>query len=618
MIVYNAVKSKFLQDIETNEIDEIILRNYKLKTQRSVGKSEISSWKNSLENVYRVLVDPLIPAETGIAVEFNIPQSSKRMDLVLSGWNAERRRTAVIIELKQWESLKSTGKDAIVETILGGNLCETSHPSYQAWSYAALLEDFNEAIETENIQLKPCCYLHNCKSDEVVNHEFYQSHTTLAPAFIRSDAEKLKLFIKQHIKYGDACENLFLIDEGKIRPSKQLADALSSLLKGNREFVMIDDQKLVYETALQLSRKSTEDEKQVLVVNGGPGTGKSVVAVNLLVALTARGKVSKYVSKNAAPRKVYESKLTGLMTQSRISNMFSGSGGFVTTEPNTFDALIVDEAHRLNEKSGLYQNLGENQILELIRSSKLSVFFLDEDQRVTLKDIGDRESILRWAALCGATVQEMTLSSQFRCNGSDGYLAWLDSLLRIRETANVTLVADEFDFRVFESASALHATITELNAVRNKARTVAGYCWDWKSKKDPSAMDIVIPESNFYAQWNLTTDGNLWILKPDSVAEIGCVHTCQGLELEYVGVLMGRDMVYRNGDWKIQPGERSRMDNSMKGYKSLLNTPEATKIEAVVKNTYRTLMTRGQKGCFVHSVDPETNEYLKSIAPTIQ
>ena len=618
MIVYNALKSKFLRDVETNEIDEIILRQYQLITKRSVGRSEVNSWKNSLENVYRVLVDPEIPTETGVAVEFNIPQSSKRMDLVLSGFNNERRRTAVIIELKQWESMKATEKDAVVETVLGGNLCETSHPSYQAWSYAALLEDFNEAIESENIQLKPCCYLHNCKSEAVVNSEFYRSHTDLAPAFIKSDAEKLKNFIKSHIKHGDESETLYLIDEGRIRPSKQLADALSSLLKGNREFVMIDEQKLVYETALQLARISSDDKKQVLIVNGGPGTGKSVVAVNLLVALTARGKVSKYVSKNAAPRKVYESKLTGLMTQSRISNMFTGSGSFVTTEPNTFDALIVDEAHRLNEKSGLYQNLGKNQIHELIQSSKLSVFFLDEDQRVTLKDIGDRESIYHWAAVNGATVKEMNLSSQFRCNGSDSYLAWLDTLLGIRQTANLTLHSEEFDFRVFDSVSEMHTAITDLNSTRNKARTVAGYCWDWKSKRDPSATDIAIPESNFYAKWNLASDGNLWILKPESVSEIGCIHTCQGLELEYVGVIMGRDLVYRNGQWKTQPGERSKMDNSMRGDKSILNTPEANKIGAVIQNTYRTLMTRGQKGCFVHSVDEETNEYLKSVSPTIQ
>ena len=154
------------------------------------------------------------------------------------------------------------------------------------------------------------------------------------------------------------------------------------MIKGNMEFVMIDDQKVVYENALALAKQSSENNKNVLIINGGPGTGKSVVAVNLLVALTKKGLLAHYVSKNAAPRAVYQSKLTGTLRQTEISNLFKGSGAFVGCKKNTFDALIVDEAHRLNEKSGLYGNLGENQVKEIIAASKFSVFFIDEDQKV--------------------------------------------------------------------------------------------------------------------------------------------------------------------------------------------------------------------------------------------
>ncbi len=132
-------------------------------------------------------------------------------------------------------------------------------------------------------------------------------------------------------------------------------------------------------------------------------------------------------------------------------------------EPNALDALIVDEAHRLNEKSGLYGNLGDHQVAEIIRAARCSVFFVDDDQRVTFKDVGEKAEICDIALAEGAEITEHGLSSQFRCNGSDGYLAWLDQLLDIRETANLDLDGIDYDFRVFDSPVELHRQIVELN-----------------------------------------------------------------------------------------------------------------------------------------------------------
>ena len=254
-----------------------------------------------------------------------------------------------------------------------------------------------------------------------------------------------------------------------------------------------------------------------MIIEGGPGTGKSVVAINLLVELTAREKVAKYVTKNAAPREVYESKLKGDFTKSHISSLFTSSGSFVDCELNTFDALVVDEAHRLNEKSGMFKNKGINQIKELIQASKLSVFFIDDAQRVTMSDIGEVESIRSWAKASDSNVTELKLESQFRCNGSDGYLAWVDNTLGIRTTANTTLDGISYDFRVCGSATELRNLIRERNLKSNKARMVAGYCWKWESKSHPGEMDIVLPEENFSAQWNFSDAGSPWILQPDSV-----------------------------------------------------------------------------------------------------
>jgi uncharacterized protein len=617
MIAYLETKGKFLEDVDSNRIEEKILEAFKKGYKRSVGKSEVSSWRNSMGYMHRILIDSEIPNDSGVAIEFGIPQTSKRIDFILTGKNAAAQQTAVIVELKQWTSAKSTKKDAIVRTVLGGGEHETNHPSYQAWTYAALLEDFNETVRDRGMALKPCAYLHNCASGETICSAFYAAHIEKAPAFLRDDASKLRAFIRSNVRHGDSGEMIYQIRDGKISPSKSLADSLASMLRGNREFIMIDDQKIVYETALELAEESSEGSKNVLIVEGGPGTGKSVVAVNLLVELTTRSKVAQYVTKNAAPRSVYESKLSGAMTRTRIGNLFKSSGAYTDSKPNDYDALVVDEAHRLNEKSGMFMNQGENQIKELINAAKFSVFFIDEDQRVTFKDIGEKSEIRHWARACRAKVTELVLESQFRCNGSDGFLAWVDHNLGIRETANPTLDGIDFDVVVCNTPTELRDRIVEKNKERNKARMVAGYCWDWTSKGDSAAYDIIFPEHGFQARWNLSEDGSLWILKPESVTEIGCIHTCQGLELDYIGVIFGPDFVVRNGRVATDATKRSRMDSSVKGFKKLLKeNPKAAedKADAIIKNTYRTLMTRGQKGCFIYAVDRETNEHFTLAA----
>jgi len=377
---------------------------------------------------------------------------------------------------------------------------------------------------------------------------------------------------------------------------------------------MIDDQKVVFERALSLADRADTDQKHVLIVEGGPGTGKSVVAVNLLVALTSKAMNARYVTRNSAPREVYENRLVGSFKKTMISNLFTGSGSFQSAAPSEFDVLIVDEAHRLNEKSGLYKNLGENQIMEIIRASNLAVFFLDEDQRVTFDDIGEVAEIERWARSEGAEVHRLELSSQFRCSGSDAYLAWLDNTLQIRETANVELREGEYDFRVVDSPAELRHLVLERNG-DNKSRMVAGYCWPWKSQKDSGVDDIVFADHGFSHQWNLKKHGGRWIEAPESVSEVGCVHTAQGLELDYVGVIVGPDLKVRDGEVITDASERASQDRTVWGYKKMLKQDRDRALELadrVIKNTYKTLMTRGMRGCYVYFVDDEAREFFQS------
>ena len=621
MIVYQQSKTGFLEDVFRRDIEDVVLGAFKARTGKSVSKAEVRSWKESLLAMAKVLNDPAIADSCGVGIEYGIPQSSKRIDFVLSGYGQDDSERVVIVELKQWTSAKKTEKDGVVRTRFERGEAEVSHPSYQAWSYAALLRDFNEEVYEGAISLMPCAYLHNHDNDGILTDPFYGEYLEKAPVFLRGEEERNRLrgFISKHVRKGDSGDLLYRIDRGRIRPSKGLVDALTGMLSGNQEFVLVDDQKVAYETILENARRAKTEKKKVVIVEGGPGTGKSVIAVNLLAALTESRLLAKYVTKNRAPRAVFEKRLSGTYRKSRIANLFVGSGAFTETETNVFDVLIVDEAHRLNEKSGLYANKGDHQIAEIIGSAKCSVFFIDEDQRVTWKDVGEKTEIERRARRAGAAVTKLELASQFRCSGSNGYLAWLDDVLGIRETANTALDTTRFDFQVFDSPEALRRVIVEKNRQRNAARMVAGYCWDWKSKKDPSAVDVVIPEHNFGMQWNLTQDGGLWIIAPESVEQIGCIHTCQGLEVDYIGVVIGPDLVVRDGQVQTRPEMRSKHDQSIKGYKQLSRTnPDAAKDKAaaIIKNTYRTLMTRGMRGCYIHCIDPDTGAYFRGrLAP---
>lgn len=619
MIIYSATKEQFIFDVQKNKIETEIYKMFQEKIGRT-SLAEIRSWQNSMMYMANVLMMSQSPDDSQVAIEYQVPNTSKRVDFIITGLDNEKLESVVIVELKQWDKAEITNKDAIIKSYVGGAVRELSHPSYQAWTYAKMIQEYNETVRNDNIQLYPCAYLHNFHNagfDNPILNQIYQEHLNRAPAFLRDDAERLTQFIDQYIKYGDNKDILYRIDNGRIRPSKSLGESIASMLDGNDEFFMIDDQKVVYEELKRLATTITANNKNVIIVEGGPGTGKSVIAINLLVELINEYQLNtQYVTRNAAPRGVYSALLKGYRKKSFIDNLFRGSGSYVHTESNYFDVLIVDEAHRLTEKSGMFQNLGENQMLELINASKLSIFFIDENQSVTWKDFGSKDEIRKHAEKLGAEVYEMALSSQFRCNGSDGYLAWLDNTLEIKETANVLLDTDDFDFQIVDDPNELREKIFELNKINNKARLLAGYCWNWDKDKrnDKLHHDINIPKYNFSMSWNLGSDGSEYLIKPESVNEAGCIHTSQGLEVDYVGVIIGKDLIYRNGKVITVPEERAKTDQSLKGFiKALKEDPETAlkRADEIIKNTYRTLLTRGMKGCYVYIDDLGLKQYIK-------
>lgn len=616
MLIYSGTKGQFDKDVLSGVIARKIENQFWAHGMSHDNPSEFKSWQNSLSEMQKVLGTAEFRDNIQVAIEYQIPQTAKRVDFLIAGLNNENKENVVVVELKQWEEAGKTSRHGIVTAYTGNMIRAVAHPSYQAYSYAKTIENFNATVQDENIGIWPCAYLHNYKKsklDEIAS-PLYQDVIDLAPLYIKNEEKKLRSFILKYVTKGPNRNLLYTIDHGKIRPSKALQDALGSMLKGNEEFVMIDEQKVVYETVLKLVEKSFKDgQKYTVIVEGGPGTGKSVVAIQLLAELVSnRGLNAQYVTKNAAPRNIYFEELKRDNYKSQyVKHLFKGSGNYYNIPKDTFDCLVVDEAHRLNAKSGIYQNLGENQIKEIIQASRVSVFFIDENQVVTTKDIGSVAEIKKWAKICGSKVfcdDSTKLTSQFRCNGSDGYIAFLDDLLGIRSTANFDGFDMEYDMRVFDDPKEMREILRQKNLINNKARMIAGYCYEWKTKysNDLSVYDIEL-DNGFKARWNFSTT-QTWAIDADSFDQVGCIHTSQGLEFDYVGIIIGKDLRLVDGHVITDASKRAKTDQSLKGLKS---KPNPVLADRIIRNTYKTLLTRGQKGCYIFCEDQNLQEYFK-------
>ena len=616
MIVYSGNLKQFSKDVLMGIIADRIEEEFERNGFIHHNDSEYRAFNNSLMVMNNVLCNNSgINQDIHIAIEYQIPLTSKRVDFLVTGYDENNKENVVIVELKQWESCSATSRDDVVTTYVGGGIRSVSHPSYQAYSYAKAIESFNETVREKSIGLHPCAFCHNYKDEYVdqIRHPKYDNAIELAPLFLKKDQLKLREFVKKYIKKPDNGEILYTIENGKIKPSIALQDAIASLLKGNEVFTMIDEQQVAYATIKKLVESTIDsDKKHTVIVQGGPGTGKSVIAINLLSQLINQGYNVEYVTKNAAPRNVFTTLLVRNDFKKRyVENLFKGSGSFCNTQANLFDCLLVDEAHRLNEKSGIFSNIGENQIKEIINASKISVFFIDEDQVVTTKDIGSIAEIKKWANELGSTVHfgdDLKLLSQFRCGGSDGYLAFLDNLLEIKPTANIDMIDIDYDIRVYDNPNEMREELRKINQINNKARMLAGYCYNWVSNKDINQYDIKL-EDGFEAQWNFANT-NTFAIDENSFDQVGCIHTSQGLEFDYCGVIIGKDLVYRNNRVLTNAKARAKTDQSLKGLYKFKNPEE--KASQIIRNTYKTLLSRGQKGCFIYCEDKELSEYIKT------
>lgn len=610
MIIYDDTLSKFAEDVSLNRISDIIYESLRDNNLSGGSDSEINSWNNSLHFMKDVLDTPSIPRDCEVAIEYNIPQTSKRVDFMILGRDHQMVEHVVIVELKQWarvEKVNDIFRHSVISDLRGGE--PVAHPSYQAYTYKKLLMNYGE---TDEVSLNPCAYLHNMSENyrAVIEDDIYSDWTSEAPVFLKSDVLKLRSFISQYINLKSSDDKLlYKIDYGKIKPTKSLQDSIDSMLCGNEEFQMVDEQAVAYDFIMNAIKNAQKDHrKHVLIIQGGPGTGKSVLAVNVLAdSISKLGLNASYITKNSAPRNCYEALLAKGNAKKMVDlkMAFKSPHSLPFIPANGLDVGLFDEAHRMQQKPFMYK--GNDMLHDAITASKVAVFFVDEDQRITVNDCYDVDAIKRYALDMGAvldTVQPFELKSQFRCNGSDGYIAFLDDVLEVRDTANKTFDDKSFDLRIFDSPSLMRDALRLVNAERNKSRMCAGYCYDWNVKFNRGDWDIMIED--FRAKWNLVND-SIFAVNPESFEQIGCIHTVQGMEFDYVGVLIGRDLVYRDGHVCTDKNAISKDDKTSK----IRSCGDPQLADRLIRNTYKVLLTRGQKGCFVYCEDEALREYLK-------
>ena len=611
MIIYSNTNLAFREDVESNRISDIIEQNFIEKIGHRESPAEKTAWRNSLQSMERVLRNSQIAEDCGVLIEYTIPNTSKRVDFIVTGCDENAEKNFVLVELKQWESAEATEIPELVHTFVGGRFRDVPHPSYQAESYNRMLGLMNEGIYANNITGHPCVYLHNYNKNnpEPLLDKRYEEGVKQAPIYFIDDYRKLQEYLRKMVGAGKGMDILYEMEHGRIRPSKALVDCVDSLYSGNDEFVLLDEQVVAFQTICkELASLKT---KKTIIVKGGPGTGKSVISFKVLHELIDRRLNAKFVAPNEAFREVMIKKLVASKVDKakNIKPLFGGSSTFYGVPANAYDVLVVDEAHRLKGK-GAFMYRGENQIQDIIHASRVNVFFVDDAQKVTPVDIGSVEEIRKAAEIEKSEVVELELKAQFRCSGAEGFVNWVTHTLQIEDTANYEGWDDEnYEFKIFDDPNEMMKVIRQKNVeTNNNARVVAGFAWNWSEEQNAEIEDVSIPEKEFHMPWNARNQRALYAVKEDSVNQVGCIHTVQGLEFDYVGVIIGNDLKFNIETHSLYTEYDEYKDGS--GKKGLKG--QQARLTQYVKQIYKVLMSRGRYGCYVYCRDENLGNYFKT------
>lgn len=619
MRLYSGTSQQFIQDTIQNQIAEKLKRAFFDYYRFNPSPGEVHSWRNSLRSISQVFQYSNL-LDHGIILEYQLPQTSRRLDCMICGKDKDKTDNAIIIELKQWEKCETSDGENEVLTWVGGAKRDRLHPSVQVGQYKMYLEDTHTAFysDASPVNLNACAYLHNYSYDpeDVIYNDKFKQALSSYPLFTADDVDNLKEYLNTKLSYGEGTEVLKRVEESKYRPSKKLMDHVGNVIKDKSEYVLLDEQLVIYDAVFACAKKGFHDkQKNVIIIKGGPGTGKSVIAINLMADLSLNGYNAHYATGSKAFTETLR-KVIG----ARGSAQFKYFNSYSNAESNNVDVLIADEAHRIRLTSNSRFTRKEKksdlpQIEELLDVSKVGVFFIDDDQVVRPNEIGSVDYIKQSAEKLGCKVTEYELETQFRCNGSDAFVNWINNTLDVKRTANVIWDQnEEFDFKIFSSPLELEQAIRNKVDKGNTGRVTAGFCWDWSDPKPDGTLEDDVIIGDYKRPWDAKPDArrlakgiptaSLWAYDPNGIDQIGCVYTAQGFEFDYVGVIIGPDLTYNFDNQKWVGNKEHSSDKVVKRSKE--------QFVDFVKNTYRVLLSRGMKGCYVHFMDKDTERFFKS------
>ena len=619
MRLYSGTSNQFIEDTTQNQIAEKMRDAFFQYLRYYPSPSEISSWRNSLRAMSLVLLTSKLD-DHGILLEYQLPLTSKRLDFLICGVDASSTPQAVIVELKQWERCQMADGENEVSTFVGGGNREVLHPAAQVGQYMTYLQDTHTAFygDPVPIGLSACTYLHNYRfvPEDVLFADKFRTLIERCPVFTEDDVNKLRGYMTSRLSGGNGLAVLGRIEDSKYRPSKKLMEHVGTVIKGKPEYILLDEQLVVYDKVHAVAKQGFHDSrKTVIIVKGGPGTGKSVIAINLMADLLLR----EYNAHYATGSKAFTETLRKIIGN-RGSVQFKFFNSYTNAEPNSVDVLISDEAHRIRKTSSNWRTPSAKrsevpQVDELLRAAKVAVFFIDDAQVVRPDEIGSVAYIKGAAARLGSSVFEYELEAQFRCAGSDAFVNWVNNTLGIRRTANVLWEGDkEFDFRIVGSPQELEGMIREKVSQGHTGRVTAGFCWPWSYPREDGTLLDDVKIGDYSRPWNAKPDAkklakgippaSIWAYDPNGIEQVGCVYTAQGFEFDYVGVIFGLDLRFSFAEQQWKGYKENSYDSVVKR--------SGDKFTDLMKNTYRVLLTRGLKGCYVHFMDKETEMFFRS------
>lgn len=621
MLIYKGSSEQFIQDVRFNRIADIMEKNYFDYTGYRVGDGEYRSWQNSLNHVKNLLEIAELH-DNMIELEYQIPYNSNRIDCLIFGEDESGQSNAVLIELKQWDHVTATEIDGnYVETYVGKGNRLVAHPSQQVQGYHHYLLNFVEEFEKlPPFSLTSFSYCHNYSRQADESGLFAGQYAEVLqkfPVYCKEDVEVLANRLKSLLMHGHGTEIFNRFMQSRIRPGKKLLEHAHKVITNEPVFSLINEQVVARNVIVtKLNQAHKKKEKSVIIVEGGPGTGKSVIALNILAEAAGRGKTVSYACKSKSFTEGLK-KMVGKQAGMLFNNLYR----FVPSRvgENEYDLILVDEAHRIQNSSNFQYTKKEDrtdmpQVEQLIRAAKTSVFFVDNYQNVRNQEIGSTYLIRKAAERLGAKAHAVKLESQFRCMGSNDYLEWIESILGLTDEVRYLEKSEIFDFQIVDSPTELYESVRRHeDAKANSARLVAGYCWEWSDPNPDGTLVKDVKIGEFEMPWEAKEGKKVqkgipfwyqWAYHPGGINQVGCIYTAQGFEFEYIGVIIGPDLRYDPSTDSLTGDISQTKDPTLKRDKE--------NFDQFAKNIYRVLLTRGLKGCYVYFVNEEVKEYFIS------